>query len=140
MNIKPKLNISIEIPPPSQLDQSVLDALPSDLQEQIQQMYSLQQTETGSSSKKEPVNGYTTTFPQQPVGAVLLQIPDLKESSNDTGINVIALPAFSQVDPEVLAALPSELQAELRQAYDQKQKHQRLVFSIKVLQYQRLLY
>nr|XP_020661263.1 DNA repair protein REV1 isoform X1 [Pogona vitticeps]XP_020661264.1 DNA repair protein REV1 isoform X1 [Pogona vitticeps]XP_020661265.1 DNA repair protein REV1 isoform X1 [Pogona vitticeps]XP_020661266.1 DNA repair protein REV1 isoform X1 [Pogona vitticeps] len=126
--IKSKLNISIEVPPPSQLDQSVLEALPSDLQEQIQQMYSLQQAETGSSSKKEPVNGYNTTVPQQPVGAVLLQIPDLKESSGDMGINVIALPAFSQVDPEVFAALPAELQAELRQAYDQRQKHTENVF------------
>ncbi|XP_061482850.1 DNA repair protein REV1 isoform X2 [Rhineura floridana] len=128
INIKSRLNLSIEVPSPSQLDQSVLEALPSDLREQIEQMYSLQQAETCNSSKKEPVNGYNTNFPQQPVGAVLLQIPDLKEPSNDTGINVIALPAFSQVDPEVFAALPSELQEELRQAYDQRQKHIETIF------------
>lgn len=60
-------------------------------------MYSLQHREACSSNKKEPVNGYNTGFPTQPVGAVLLQIPDVQESSSDAGINVIALPAFSQV-------------------------------------------
>lgn len=128
ISIKSRLNLSIEVPSPSQLDPSVLEALPSNLREQIEHMYSLQQEETCKSNKKEPVNGYNTSFPQQPVGAVLLQIPDLQESSNDAGINVIALPAFSQVDPEVFAALPSELQEELRQAYDQRQKHIETIF------------
>ncbi|XP_062982340.1 DNA repair protein REV1 isoform X2 [Elgaria multicarinata webbii] len=128
INIKSRLNLSIEVPSPSQLDQSVLEALPSDLRAQIEQMYSLQQAEICNSSKKETVNGYNSSFPPQPVGAVLLQIPDLKDSSNDTGINVIALPAVSQVDPEVFAALPSELQEELRQAYDQRQKHIEMIF------------
>ncbi|XP_054829870.1 DNA repair protein REV1 isoform X2 [Eublepharis macularius] len=128
INMKSRLNLSIEVPSASQLDHSVLEALPPDLREQVEQMYSLQHTETCSSNKKEPVNGCSTSFPTQPVGAVLLQIPDLQESSNDGGINVIALPAFSQVDPEVFAALPSELQEELRQAYDQRQKHVEMIF------------
>lgn len=128
ISIKSRLNLSIEVPSPSQLDPSVLEALPPNLREQIEQMYTLQQEDTCKSSKKEPVNGYNTSFPQQPVGALLLQIPDLQESGNDAGINVIALPAFSQVDPEVFAALPSELQEELRQAYDQRQKHRETVF------------
>ncbi|KAM4684049.1 DNA repair protein REV1 isoform 6-T12 [Amazona ochrocephala] len=34
----------------------------------------------------------------------------------------IEVPSASQVDPEVFAALPAELQAELRDAYDQRQK------------------
>nr|XP_056717743.1 DNA repair protein REV1 isoform X2 [Euleptes europaea] len=128
VKLKPTLNLSIEVPSASQLDHSVLEALPPDLREQVEQMYSLQHTEICSSSKKEPVNGCSTSFPTQPVGAVLLQIPDVQESSSDAGINVIALPAFSQVDPEVFAALPSELQEELRQAYDQRQKHVEMVF------------
>ncbi|XP_042317030.1 DNA repair protein REV1 isoform X2 [Sceloporus undulatus] len=123
INIKSRLNLSIEVPSPSQLDPSVMDALPSDIREQIEQVYSLQQAETNNTSKKEPVNGFDSSFPSEPVGALLLQIPDLKESGNDTGINIIALPAFSQVDPEVFAALPSELQEELRQAFDQRQKN-----------------
>ncbi|XP_015278022.1 PREDICTED: DNA repair protein REV1 [Gekko japonicus] len=128
ISLKPRLNLSIEVPSASQLDRSVLEALPPDLREQVEQMCSVQHTEVCSSSKKEPVNGCSASFPTQPVGAVLLQIPDVQESSSDAGINVIALPAFSQVDPEVFAALPSELQEELRQAYDQRQKHIEMIF------------
>ncbi|XP_063161039.1 DNA repair protein REV1 isoform X2 [Candoia aspera] len=123
ISIKSRLNLSIEVPSPSQLDQSVLEALPSDLREQIEHAYSLQLIDAHDNSKKEPINGYNTSFPAQSAGTVLLQMPDLKESSSDAGINVIALPAFSQVDPDVFAALPSELQEELRQAYDQRQNH-----------------
>ncbi|XP_050777552.1 DNA repair protein REV1 isoform X6 [Gopherus flavomarginatus] len=122
ISVKSRLNLSIEVPSPSQLDQSVLEALPSDLREQVEQMYAIQQAETYGDSKKEPINGCNSEFLPQPVGAVLLQIPDLQEPNSDTGINVIALPAFSQVDPEVFAALPTELQEELKDAYDERQK------------------
>ncbi|KAG8137464.1 putative DNA repair protein [Naja naja] len=123
ISIKSRLNLSIEVPSASQLDKSVLEALPSDLREQIEHAYSLQLIDEHDNSKKEPINGYNINFPSQPGGTVLLQMPDLKESSNNAGINIIALPAFSQVDPDVFAALPSELQDELRQAYDQRQNH-----------------
>uniref|UniRef100_A0A8C3XW64 DNA repair protein REV1 n=1 Tax=Chelydra serpentina TaxID=8475 RepID=A0A8C3XW64_CHESE len=122
ISVKSRLNLSIEVPSPSQLDQSVLEALPSDLREQVEQIYAIQQGETYGDSKKEPINGCNSEFLPQPVGAVLLQIPDLQEPNSDAGINVIALPAFSQVDPEVFAALPTELQEELKDAYDQRQK------------------
>uniref|UniRef100_A0A8C3H972 DNA repair protein REV1 n=1 Tax=Chrysemys picta bellii TaxID=8478 RepID=A0A8C3H972_CHRPI len=122
ISVKSRLNLSIEVPSPSQLDQSVLEALPSDLREQVEQMYANQLGETYGDSKKEPINGCNSEFLPQPVGAVLLQIPDLQEPNSDAGINVIALPAFSQVDPEVFAALPTELQEELKGAYDQRQK------------------
>ena len=72
--------------------------------------------------KREPVNGCSTGILPQPIGTVLLQIPELEESNGDTEISVIALPAFSQVDPEVFAALPAELQKELKAAYDQRQR------------------
>ncbi|XP_039196515.1 DNA repair protein REV1 isoform X2 [Crotalus tigris] len=123
ISIKSRLNLSIEVPSASQLDQSVLEALPSDLREQIEHAYSLQLIDAHDNSKKEPINGYNTSFPSQPAGTVLLQMPDEKESSSNAGINIIALPAFSQVDPDVFAALPSELQEELKQAYDQRQNH-----------------
>ncbi|XP_044525236.1 DNA repair protein REV1 [Gracilinanus agilis] len=122
VSVKSRLNLSIEVPSPSQLDQSVLEALPSDLRQQVEQIYAIQQGDTHNEKKKEPVNGYNTGILPQPVGTVLLQIPDLQESNSDAGINVIALPAFSQVDPEVFAALPTELQEELKAAYDQRQK------------------
>ncbi|XP_070799461.1 DNA repair protein REV1 isoform X2 [Pituophis catenifer annectens] len=123
ISIKSRLNLSIEVPSASQLDKSVLEALPSDLREQIEHAYSLQLLDVHDNSKKEPINGYTTNFPSQPAGTVLLQMPNLKESSSNAGINIIALPAVSQVDPDVFAALPSELQEELRQAYDQRQNY-----------------
>ncbi|XP_017656764.1 DNA repair protein REV1 isoform X2 [Nannospalax galili] len=117
-----RLNQSIEIPSPSQLDQSVVEALPPDLREQIEQVYAAQQGEPRGNNKKEPVNGCNSGILPHPVGAVLLQIPESQECNSDTGINVIALPAFSQVDPEVFAALPVELQKELKAAYDQRQR------------------
>ncbi|XP_017512628.3 DNA repair protein REV1 isoform X3 [Manis javanica] len=122
ISLKSRLNLSIEVPSPSQLDQSVLEALPPDLREQVEQVCAFQQEEPHGSRKNEPANGCNTGILPQPVGTVLLQIPEPQESNSDTGINVIALPAFSQVDPEVFAALPSELQKELKAAYDQRQR------------------
>ncbi|XP_045836282.1 DNA repair protein REV1 isoform X3 [Meles meles] len=122
ISLKSRLNLSIEVPSPSQLDQSVLEALPPDLREQIEQACAGQQGELHGDKRKEPVNGCNTGILPQPVGTVLLQIPEPQESNSDAGINVIALPAFSQVDPEVFAALPAELQKELKAAYDQRQR------------------
>uniref|UniRef100_A0A803YE96 DNA repair protein REV1 n=1 Tax=Meleagris gallopavo TaxID=9103 RepID=A0A803YE96_MELGA len=122
ISVKSRLNLSIEVPSASQLDKSVLEALPPDLREQVEQIYTIQQGETYGDSKREPINGCNTALLSQPVGTVLLQVPELQEPNANMGINVIALPAFSQVDPEVFAALPAELQAELKDAYDQRQK------------------
>nr|XP_012331257.1 DNA repair protein REV1 isoform X3 [Aotus nancymaae] len=122
VSVQSRLNLSIEVPSPSQLDQSVLEALPPDLREQVEQVCAVQQAESHGDKKKEPVNGCNTGILPQPVGTVLLQIPEPQDSNSDTGINVIALPAFSQVDPEVFAALPAELQRELKAAYDQRQR------------------
>ncbi|XP_007957662.1 DNA repair protein REV1 [Orycteropus afer afer] len=122
VSLKSRLNLSIEVPSPSQLDQSVLEALPPDLREQVEQVCAFQQGELQGDKKKEPANGCNTGILPQPVGTVLLEIPEPQESNSDTGINVIALPAFSQVDPEVFAALPAELQKELKAAYDQRER------------------
>ncbi|XP_048208346.1 DNA repair protein REV1 isoform X3 [Perognathus longimembris pacificus] len=119
VSVQSRLNLSIEVPSPSQLDESVLEALPPDLREQIKQVCAIQGESQGD-KKKEPVNGCNTGILPQPIGTVLLQMP--QESISDAGINVIALPAFSQVDPEVFAALPDELQKELKAAYDQRQR------------------
>ncbi|XP_025116487.3 DNA repair protein REV1 isoform X1 [Bubalus kerabau] len=122
ISLKPRLNLSIEVPSPSQLDRSVLEALPPDLREQVEQACAVQQAEPPGDRRREPVNGCSTGILPQPVGTVLLQIPAPQDPNSDTGINLIALPAFSQVDPEVFAALPVELQKELRAAYDQRQR------------------
>ncbi|XP_060043442.1 DNA repair protein REV1 isoform X2 [Erinaceus europaeus] len=121
LSLKSRFNLSIEVPSPSQLDQSVLEALPPDIREQVEQACSVQQELQGD-KKKEPANGCNTGILPQAVGTVLLQIPEPQEPTSDVGINVIALPAFSQVDPEVFAALPAELQKELKTAYDQRQR------------------
>lgn len=79
-----------------QLDQSVLEALPPDLREQVEQACAIhsQQGELHGDKKKEPVNGSSTGILPQ---TVLLQIPEPPDMNSDTGISVIALPAFSQV-------------------------------------------
>ncbi|KAM6177666.1 DNA repair protein REV1 isoform 1-T1 [Rhynchocyon petersi] len=124
VSLKSRLNLSIEVPSPSQLDQSVLEALPPDLREQVERVCAVQQGELpGDRDKRRPPgNGCSTGTLPQSAGTVLLQIPEPQESNSDAGISVIALPAFSQVDPEVFAALPAELQRELRVAYDQRQR------------------
>lgn len=56
-----------------------------------------QQGELHSDRKNQPLNGCSTGILPQPVGTVLLEIPEPQESDSDSGINVIALPALSQV-------------------------------------------
>ena len=81
----------------SQLDRSVLEALPPDLREQVEQACAVPQAEPPGDRRREPVNGCSTGILPQPVGTVLLQIPAPQDPNSDTGINLIALPAFSQV-------------------------------------------
>ncbi|XP_011606750.2 DNA repair protein REV1 isoform X1 [Takifugu rubripes] len=102
-----RLNCSIEVPSPSQVDRSVLEALPAELKEQVLQSW----------TKTRPVSPPPTSAPAlytPPVGTLVLQIPNHPDSP---GI-VLELPNFSQVDPDVFAALPKELQEELRSAYN----------------------
>ncbi|XP_044142895.1 DNA repair protein REV1 isoform X2 [Bufo gargarizans] len=122
INVKSRVNFTIEVPSPSQVDPLVLEALPPDIREQVEQTFALQHKLPLSEGKKQ--NGCSTIgLQEQPVATVLLQIPPLSDQAEECGINVIALPAFSQVDPEVFAALPVELQEELRAAYGQRNKH-----------------
>ncbi|XP_075121266.1 DNA repair protein REV1 [Leptodactylus fuscus] len=122
ISMKSRVNFTIEVPSPSQVDTSVLEALPPDIREQVEQTFALQHKLPISDNKKE--NGCSSIgMQEQPVATVLLQIPPLSDQADESGINVIALPAFSQVDPEVFAALPADLQEELRAAYGQRNKH-----------------
>ncbi|NP_001084913.1 REV1, DNA directed polymerase S homeolog [Xenopus laevis] len=121
-NVKSGLRFAIEVPSPSQIDPSVLEALPSDIREQVEQTFGFQQKTLLTESKNDPAQKGSSELKQQPVATVLLQIPNLSDQGEEQGINVIALPAFSQVDPEVFAALPADLQEELRAAYGQRNK------------------
>ncbi|XP_028656450.2 DNA repair protein REV1 [Erpetoichthys calabaricus] len=108
---KSRANLSIEVPSPSQIDHSVLEALPADIKQQVEQVY--------LSKSEETPNGFV--MDAQPVDTLILQIPEQLGQNSNNGI-IVALPEFSQVDPEVFAALPLELQEELKAAYGQRQK------------------
>ncbi|KAK6309649.1 hypothetical protein J4Q44_G00195300 [Coregonus suidteri] len=56
-------------------------------------------------------------------GTLVLQIPNQPGQTGSTGI-ILELPDFSQVDPEVFAALPRELQEELHSAYGRRENAQ----------------
>lgn len=77
-----------------QIDPSVLEALPLDIREQVEQTFASQHRPPPTESKREASDDHRT---EQPVATVLLQIPQLSEQGEEAGINVIALPAFSQV-------------------------------------------
>ncbi|XP_035378849.1 DNA repair protein REV1 isoform X1 [Electrophorus electricus] len=108
-----RLNFSIEVPSPSQVDRSVLDALPAELREQVKLSWGHRE-EKPSTSRHLPLPTFSSTPPVASSG--LLHLPEQPGQTASTGI-VLELPDFSQVDPEVFAALPRELQEELRSAY-----------------------
>ncbi|XP_035248430.1 DNA repair protein REV1 [Anguilla anguilla] len=110
-----RLNCSIEVPSPSQVDRSVLEALPPEIREQVERSWSRGRALTPPPPLTPPP-APPPSPPAQPAGTLILQIP---EQAGGAGI-VLALPDFSQVDPEVFAALPPELQEELRSAYMRK--------------------
>nr|XP_057937088.1 DNA repair protein REV1 [Doryrhamphus excisus]XP_057937089.1 DNA repair protein REV1 [Doryrhamphus excisus] len=125
---KTRLDFSIEIPSPSQVDRSVLDALPAELRAQVEQSWQINHRRSPSPPPPSlqsclvppppcPRPAAPTCGPalnKPPAGALVLQIPNHPDS---LGI-VLELPNYSQVDPEVFAALPKELQEELKSAYN----------------------
>ncbi|XP_053295980.1 DNA repair protein REV1 isoform X1 [Pleuronectes platessa] len=137
-NPRARLNFSIEIPSPSQVDRSVLEALPADLREQVEQSWGHRDRRPNNhrspspqmpappppppqsaslktcptSPPRPPASGPALNAP--PFGTLVLQIPN----QPDTPGIVLELPHFSQVDPDVFAALPKELQDELKSAYN----------------------
>ncbi|XP_028847875.1 DNA repair protein REV1 isoform X2 [Denticeps clupeoides] len=120
------LNLSIEVPSPSQVDHSVLDALPAELREQVEKSW----IRRGHLPNDVPCPSTPSRAPSsliasepQPAGTLVLQIPNQHGPMGSTGI-VLELPDFSQVDPEVFAALPRELQEELHSAYRRRETAQ----------------
>ncbi|MCJ8732420.1 hypothetical protein PDJAM_G00211280 [Pangasius djambal] len=111
------LNLSIEVPSPSQVDRSVLDALPPELREQVEQAWTHKQVPDSSFHPATPQQTFTVA------PSVLLHLPDQPGQTDSTGI-ILELPDFSQVDPDVFAALPRELQEELRSAYRRRENTQ----------------
>ncbi|KAM3861812.1 DNA repair protein REV1-like [Diretmus argenteus] len=137
------LNLSIEVPSPSQVDRSVLEALPVELREQVEQSWThreerpnnLRQSPSPQPSALPPQPCSPHSRPASPpppsvpplythsVGTLVLQFPNQPGQTASTGI-ILELPDFSQVDPDVFAALPRELQEELLSAYSRRQNIQ----------------
>ncbi|XP_067265079.1 DNA repair protein REV1 [Chanodichthys erythropterus] len=118
-HVRASLNISIEVPSPSQVDPSVLEALPVDIRKQVEQSWRHRE-EQPSTSYHLPSPPRTSSSPPAPsFGTLVLQLPDQPGQPCTTGI-ILELPDFSQVDPDVFAALPRELQEELCSAYRNK--------------------
>lgn len=127
------LNLSIEVPSPSQVDRSVLEALPAELRKQVEQSWTFREGKLKScispnpqpilvecrSPSPRPPSGSAVCA--SPVGTLILQIANQPEN---TGI-ILELPNLSQVDPDVFAALPKELQEELKSAYSRVTKSQK---------------
>ncbi|XP_061698609.1 DNA repair protein REV1 isoform X2 [Syngnathoides biaculeatus] len=128
------LDFSIEIPSPSQVDRSVLEALPAELRLQVEQSWTCREGRRTNhhrpasphprSPKSRPVSPPCPAPPLNnqlvPSGALVLQIPNQPDSP---GI-ILELPNYSQVDPDVFAALPKELQEELKSAYNHAANNQ----------------
>ncbi|KAM4561114.1 DNA repair protein REV1 isoform 2-T2 [Fundulus diaphanus] len=111
-----RLNFSIEVPSPSQVDRSVLEALPAELREQVEQSWTRRDERPNPRRSPEPPPSSPEPRPAlyaPPAGTLVLQFPNQPDSP---GI-VLELPNISQVDPDVFAALPKELQDELKSAY-----------------------
>uniref|UniRef100_A0AAY4DV59 DNA repair protein REV1 n=1 Tax=Denticeps clupeoides TaxID=299321 RepID=A0AAY4DV59_9TELE len=109
-----------------QVDHSVLDALPAELREQVEKSW----IRRGHLPNDVPCPSTPSRAPSsliasepQPAGTLVLQIPNQHGPMGSTGI-VLELPDFSQVDPEVFAALPRELQEELHSAYRRRETAQ----------------
>uniref|UniRef100_A0A671XRT9 DNA repair protein REV1 n=1 Tax=Sparus aurata TaxID=8175 RepID=A0A671XRT9_SPAAU len=97
-NSRARLNLSIEVPSPSQVDRSVLEALPADLREQVEHPQPAAPPPQPPALKSRPISPpcpptSAPAFYTPPVGTLVLQIPNQPDSH---GI-VLELPNFSQV-------------------------------------------
>uniref|UniRef100_A0A8C1TGB8 DNA repair protein REV1 n=1 Tax=Cyprinus carpio TaxID=7962 RepID=A0A8C1TGB8_CYPCA len=123
-HVRTCLNITIEVPSPSQVDQSVLEALPVDIRKQVEQSWRHREEQPSTSSHlSTPPRTSSSPPPGPSLGTLVLQLPHQPGQPCTTGI-ILELPDFSQVDPDVFAALPRELQEELCSAYRNKRNAQ----------------
>ncbi|XP_028991489.1 DNA repair protein REV1 isoform X2 [Betta splendens] len=128
-----RLNLSIEVPSPSQVDRSVLEALPAELREQVEQSWThrvgrpnnhrspspqpLDPLPQASSQRSCPTSPFGPPASGPPLHRPVALVLQIQNQPDSPGI-VLELPNFSQVDPDVFAALPKELQEELKSAYN----------------------
>jgi DNA repair protein REV1 len=92
---------SLDLPPLSQVDKSVLEALPEDMLEHIKYTYRRREKTDHGHVASRPTRASSVQHGPTGKQAVTLQ----------------SLPPFSEIDPEYLSALPAEMQAEILNAY-----------------------
>uniref|UniRef100_A0A8C1L325 DNA repair protein REV1 n=1 Tax=Cyprinus carpio TaxID=7962 RepID=A0A8C1L325_CYPCA len=106
------------------VDQSVLEALPVDIRKQVELSWRHREEQPSTSSHlSTPPRTSSSPPPGPSLGTLVLQLPHQPGQPCTTGI-ILELPDFSQVDPDVFAALPRELQEELCSAYRNKRNAQ----------------
>ncbi|KKY20756.1 putative dna damage repair protein [Phaeomoniella chlamydospora] len=93
------------LPSPSQIDPSVLAELPADIRSKL---------------APPPKNFFEPKPVSRDVSPTPLAMKETKSRSQSPFAN---LPSQSQIDPETLAALPEDVQAEVRAYYAQETKH-----------------
>ncbi|XP_071003529.1 DNA repair protein REV1-like [Oncorhynchus clarkii lewisi] len=143
-----RLNLSIKVSPPSQVDRSVLEALPAELREQVEHSWTHRDTERThngshqrplhpgpssplSSCSSSPLSSSPPPPTAPPVGALVLQIPKQSGQTGSTGI-ILELPDFSQVHTHThthpqtfsLTATSPRLQEELHSVYGRRENTQ----------------
>ncbi|TRY99045.1 hypothetical protein DNTS_032771 [Danionella cerebrum] len=119
--VRRRLNVSIEVPSPSQVDPSVLDSLPLDIRRQVEETWKSRDEQPSTSLPF--LNSPHRHSSPSPGPSLVLQLPHQPGQPCTTDI-ILELPDFSEVDPDVFAALPRELQEELRSAYKNKSNAQ----------------
>ncbi|CAM6091007.1 unnamed protein product [Calypogeia fissa] len=124
---KGKESTSLELPPFSQIDPSVLDCLPPEIVAEIIDANKAQE----ELKNRENSEGQTEALPQNTSG--MQRPPDgqrhakTKKGKTKPKNSFLQLPPQSMLDPSVLESLPEDILAELNQAYGQefKQKSSR---------------
>uniref|UniRef100_A0A4W5NAN1 DNA repair protein REV1 n=1 Tax=Hucho hucho TaxID=62062 RepID=A0A4W5NAN1_9TELE len=115
-HVRTRLNLSIEVPSPSQVDRSVLDALPAELREQVERSWTHRDTERShNGSHHRPSSPHPSSLLSSPssppppaalpVGTLVLQIPNQPGQPGSTGI-ILELPDFSQVHTQTFSLMP----------------------------------
>uniref|UniRef100_A0A8C7UTP0 DNA repair protein REV1 n=1 Tax=Oncorhynchus mykiss TaxID=8022 RepID=A0A8C7UTP0_ONCMY len=115
-HVRTRLNLSIEVPSPSQVDRSVLDALPAELREQVERSWTHREKERShNGSHHRPSTPHPSSLLSSPsspptpaalpVGTLVLQIPNQPGQPGSTGI-ILELPDFSQVHTQTFSLTP----------------------------------
>lgn len=120
------LDESLYLPSPSQIDPSVLEALPDDIRRSIERSYAARNEKRSLNGNNEqvepecqPQTQQKATKPRQCKVALKAARSLFEENSSLESAQQMSdlLPSPSQIDPEFLLALPDHVRQEIEQAY-----------------------